>query len=145
MDDDKSRKYISFDFKVDNLKNIYSVLTGKTYTEAYRDFGSYLCNNGFRHVQGSCYDSVNEVNVMNVQLILSKFATDNKWFPYCLTDLNVTNIGKVYNLNNLFQNQAVDIFDDLAQGRAAMEKETPDTDKSQDDDIDPGDDDDLDP
>lgn len=51
---------LAFDLSTEQLEKIYSVQTGKSYTNAYNDIRKFLEKRGYKHRQGSVYHSAVE-------------------------------------------------------------------------------------
>ncbi len=77
---------LSFDFKTSELKKYYSK---KSPTGAYSRIRTYLKNNGFIHLGDSDY--MNEkIDDIITSVLLTKFASNNKWFPLCVKKIHVS-------------------------------------------------------
>ena len=49
---------IAFDLDMNKLQKVYSLQTGKNYTNAYYDIRKFMTSKGYEHRQGSVYHSI---------------------------------------------------------------------------------------
>ena len=95
----KILKQIAFDLDTKSLKIYYPK---NNWRKAYEDIKEYMYSNNFIWIQGSVYTSKIGMSNSNVRNIVKILQDDYKYLNKCVRDIVVTNIGKTYKLNNLF-------------------------------------------
>lgn len=96
----KKFKAINFDLIIKNLEKYYP----KHYTNAYKDIRDFFERNGFEHRQGSGYCSKDKITDSNVTDIIYSLKNELTWLPKCVSRLDVTDIGKNYDMTFILQN-----------------------------------------
>lgn len=97
------RKVIFFDLDTNKLKKHL----GKSYTIAYQQIKESLLKNGFRHIQGSVYETKKEVSYAKVVTELVRILDKYPYLKSCIRDIKVSNISKQYDLNYLLNNDGI--------------------------------------
>ena len=100
MDIRKDIISINFDLKVSDLNIYYFGLTGKSYRNAYKEFGSFLHDFGFNHIQGSGYISNKKINQGFLNEMFSISCDELPWLPFCTRDIKTS---RIYDLSNRYQ------------------------------------------
>lgn len=97
-----TRKQISFDLDTKILEKHYP---NSNWRNAYKEIKIFMIDNGFSWQQGSVYISNKPIHNTSINELLENLV---KLYPYlnnCMRDCVVTNIGKSYSLNHLFNKQ----------------------------------------
>ena len=107
----QSRHYkaVNFDLDTEELRRVFGE-PGRTL--AYSQIRSYLESHGFEHRQGSGYRSLKALSDLDVSDLVVDMYAELNWLPDCVKRLDVTNIGRDYDL------------DAVAKRRMAEEKAT---------------------
>ena len=94
------RKVINFDLDTKALKENYKK---GDWHNAYNDIKYFMEKNGFKHRQGSSYESINPMSKKQITSFVQKMATELSWLAKCLDNRNfdVTDIGNQYSVKNL--------------------------------------------
>lgn len=92
------RKAINFDLDTKKLKEVYTVQTGKVYTNAYEDLKRFFKSKGFEWRQGSGYISQKPIPYPTVLSIVSTAAKELPWLSECANKFDVTDIGQYHDL-----------------------------------------------
>ncbi|MBP3621522.1 MAG: hypothetical protein J6J16_07160 [Lachnospiraceae bacterium] len=92
-----NRKQISFDI---DTKVAYKIL-GNNYNNIYGYIRDYLKNNGFKHIQGSVYQSIEPLKTSRIMVHIDMLVSTYPYLEKCIRDINVTEILEVSNLNYL--------------------------------------------
>lgn len=87
-----SRKAINFDLDTNEMKEL------GIYPDGYRQLGASLQKQGFTHRQGSGYTSKDRLSNRQVDTIIKKVTQDNPWLVECVKRMDVTDIGRQYDL-----------------------------------------------
>ena len=99
---DICRRVINFDIDQNLLKANYpysSKIHGpKTYTNAYGKIQKYMESHGFSHRQYSTYDSDIPISLDRVYAVVSGLVNYMPYLPKCFQKIDVTDIGKQYDL-----------------------------------------------
>ena len=122
----RKKKLINFDLDTNKLKNVYSTATGHDYTNAYKELGSFFHKIGFDWRQGSSYVSKKSLTIADVTSIISLAKNNFFWLADCTKKIDVTDIGKQFDLTPLFKDDA-DIEIDISTPLPFMDKESPDS------------------
>lgn len=95
----QTRKQLAFDLDTNLLKKYYP---SKSYNNAYDVIKRHMQNNGFSWVQGSVYISDKAISYQFVSEIIEALIERNPWLNLCMRDCKLSNLGKEYDLNSLF-------------------------------------------
>jgi virulence-associated protein VapD len=99
---DKSvRKVINFDLDTKKLDRYYSS-TAKSGNNGYSDIRCFLEENGFEHRQYSTYSSYNKLYNRNIFKLIEKLDEKFPWIDKCVNKMDVTDIGEMYGLTDIF-------------------------------------------
>jgi len=104
----KKHRAFNFDLKIKLLKKYYPK---KNILGAYRDIKSFMFKNGFSHRQWSGYRTDEKLTDRQVQIIMLQMRKELPWIDKCSTKLDVTNIGKVYDIKNFFKSWDIEAGD----------------------------------
>ena len=96
MAEQKRYKAINFDLDTQRLRNLFGE-SGRR--KAYASIGRFLKSNGFEHIQGSGYRSINTMTTAEIIDVVVALYTELTWLPDCVQKLDVTNIGTEYDMN----------------------------------------------
>ncbi|MEG2814017.1 MAG: VapD family protein, partial [Oscillospiraceae bacterium] len=102
----KHFKAINFDLDTKKLKEIYDA---KHYTKAYADIKKSFTQNGFKHRQGSGYKSDEKLTDAQLVDIIEKLFEEYPKIKDCINRLDVTNVGKDYDLLEIFNDKTSSI------------------------------------
>ena len=80
----KKLKSIAFDLDSKALKENY---TKGDWHNAYNDINSYLNEKGFKHTQGSVYDSTTQFSDDELGSLIQKMAKKLTWLPQCVKSI----------------------------------------------------------
>ncbi|EHL19162.1 hypothetical protein HMPREF9628_01719 [Peptoanaerobacter stomatis] len=94
-----SFKQIAFDLDTKSLKIYY---LKNNWRKAYEDIKGFMYKNSFAWIQGSVYTSKRNMSNSNIRNIIRGLQIKFPYLNKCVRDIVVTNIGKTYKLNNLF-------------------------------------------
>ncbi|MCM1084459.1 MAG: hypothetical protein NC393_12915 [Clostridium sp.] len=94
-----SRKQITFDIDT----KIAEAIFGQSYRMLYFYIENMLKDNGFRHIQGSVYQSIGTVSNISVIVLMSELIQNKPGIEKCIRDIRVTDISKINDLNYLFE------------------------------------------
>lgn len=91
------QKQIAFDIDTKVSENIL----GSSYTNMYFSIKKFLLVNGFKHIQGSVYQSLKPMRTADVVYLVDVLVSTYPYLEKCIRDINVTEILEVSNLNYL--------------------------------------------
>lgn len=94
-----SRKQITFDIDTKIAETIF----GQGYRVLYFYIENMLKDNGFRHIQGSVYQSVDVVSNTSVIILIAELIQNKPGIEKCIRDIRMTDISKINDLNYLFE------------------------------------------
>lgn len=77
---------LSFDFRTDALRRHYSATSPQG---AYAIFKAFLCKHGFTPLKDSDYKCT-DMDDESARAILVKFASENEWFPLCISKATIS-------------------------------------------------------
>ncbi|EOB3876112.1 VapD [Campylobacter upsaliensis] len=80
----KKLKSIAFDLDTKALKENY---TKGDWHNAYNDINSYLNERGFKHTQGSVYDSTTKFSDEELGDLIEKMCEKLTWLPQCVKSI----------------------------------------------------------
>lgn len=103
----KYRKAINFDLDTKTLQKIFQSKNPFVYMEWYRQIGSFLKSNGFKHRQWSGYISKEPMSNTEITGIVRKLNKSLPWLKQCVQKFDVTNIGETFDLMFVFKHQKV--------------------------------------
>lgn len=92
------RKQIIFDVDTKKAEELF----GGSYRNLYMNIKLFMEKNGFEHIQGSAYESIDPMN--NFEVLDCINALKNKYpkLNKCVKDIRQADIGEVSSLNHLF-------------------------------------------
>lgn len=107
MADSGSRKQITFDLRLNSLKECYphGELTSSPqyYTQAYHDIRRFMYSNGFEHRQSSAYVSTEKLTALDIVLLMERLAAELPWLSRCVNEIDVTDIGARHSLKKILE------------------------------------------
>ncbi len=95
----RGRKQIAFDIDTHRLRAVYG---SSSWERGYEDIKRFMGKAGFQWRQGSVYVSDSGIAEMEVAKAMSTMIFKYPWLNLCMRDCTVTNIGKDFSLNYLF-------------------------------------------
>jgi virulence-associated protein VapD len=98
MPGSKRFKAINFDLDTQCLRDRFGE-SGRR--KAYSDIGRFLKDNSFEYRQGSGYRSTTTMSDPDIIDLIILMYTTFDWLPDCVQKLDVTNIGKEYDLDTI--------------------------------------------
>ena len=112
------RKYfkaLNFDLDTHQLKEHY---TGANYRQAYDDLRRIFKRHRFSHRQGSGYIFDDKLTTADIYDLMDELSRQFPWIGTCVNKIDVTNVGRQYDLTELLK-PAEDIIIDtsLATGK----------------------------
>ena len=99
-------KAINFDLRTSSLRSRFGE-AGRT--EAYRKINRYLLERGFEHRQGSGYRSTGELSDLEMTHLVSLMYRDMDWLLDAVRRLDVTNIGRDYDMDSIVREGLGDV------------------------------------
>ena len=103
----KYKKAINFDLDTKTLQKIFQSKNPFVYMEGYRQIGSFLKSNGFKHRRWSGYISKEPMSNTEITGIVRKLNKSLPWLKQCVRKFDVTNIGETFDLMFVFKHQKV--------------------------------------
>lgn len=100
MNDKNVRKAIYFDLDTNSLLTIFPKGTRTPYSEIKK----FMIKREFNHRQYSGYDSINAMSHAQVVKVIKDLSREFPWLSKCLKKLDVTDIGKEYDLLMVVKN-----------------------------------------
>jgi virulence-associated protein VapD len=103
----ESRRYkaINFDLDTQALRNLFGE---RGRSSAYSRIKNFLSRHGFEHRQGSGYRSTTTMtDSETVDLVVSLYSKFD-WLPGCVQKLDVTNIGREYDMDTIAKRHIAD-------------------------------------
>jgi virulence-associated protein VapD len=97
------RKQVAFDLDTKALEMYYPA---KSWEHAYDDIKRHMKANDFEWIQGSVYVSARPVTAVSTSNLLLVLIQKYPWLNVCMRDCVITNIGKLYSQNYLFDKSA---------------------------------------
>lgn len=70
--------------------------------KGYFDIRSFFKKHGFKHLQGSMYESLYSITDKDVYYTSFMLAKECPWINFCVNKYHVTNIGDQYDLKDIF-------------------------------------------
>ena len=120
------RKYfkdLNFDLDTHQLKEHY---TGANYRQAYDDLRRIFKRHRFSHRQGSGYIFDDKLTTADIYDLMDELSRQFPWIGTCVNKIDVTNVGRQYDLTELLK-PAEDIIIDTSlltvPDRSQQEKE----------------------
>ena len=107
-----TRKAINFDLNTKKLEILYP---GKDWHSAYDDIKRHMIKNGFEHRQGSGYHSYGPMRDYEVIAIISDAYEKMPWLNECVRKLDMTSIGKTFDLAALLRKDKDEVSHDVKQ------------------------------
>ena len=77
----------------------------KNFLNAYREIKSFMTKNGFSHRQWSGYRSAEKLTDVQVGLLMLEMREVLPWIDKCSTKIDITNIGKMYDIKGFYDLQ----------------------------------------
>lgn len=104
MELELSRKAVNFDLSEEKLKIHYPK---KNYRQAWYDINSFFTAHGFLHRQKSGYVSENAMSDLQFFEFINEVFNKFPWLAQCADTIDVTNVGKTYDLLKLKNSQSL--------------------------------------
>lgn len=95
----KRYKALYFDIRIKDLEQYYSLKNPKG---AYRKIKNFFIANRFSHEQYSGYHSLYKTTDLEIFEIIGKMNSIFPWLKFCISHIEVTNIGENHDLMYLF-------------------------------------------
>lgn len=93
------QKQIAFDIDTKVAEKIF----GSSYRSIYFYIEDTMKKNGYKHLQGSVYQSISPVGYMQVITLLERMIEKKPGLEKCFRDMRLTDITAENNLNYLFE------------------------------------------
>lgn len=114
-----TRKQISFDLDDHKLQKYYprpsSSLNPKYYKKAWGDIAEFMKKQGFEHRQYSIYVSRNPLTDADINYLVKNMVQKMPWLDSCLKAIDVTNVGKQYDLMEMVKETTLDLENKIVQ------------------------------
>jgi len=94
-------KIVSFDLDTKELKKYFPT---NSWNNAYYIIREHMENEGFKWIQGSFYQSNNQLLTQDVLIAIETLVGENEWLHKCMRDCRVGNIEGLNDLGFLFDN-----------------------------------------
>lgn len=94
-----TRKQIIFDI---DTKVASAILGESKYRKLYSDIERYMKKNGFKHIEGSSYESIHPITRTKVAYMIEKLISKYPYLSKCVRDTRETSITEGRSLNKLF-------------------------------------------
>ncbi|MDR0841810.1 MAG: virulence associated protein D [Acidobacteriota bacterium] len=98
-------KAINFDLDTQSLRERFGE---KGRAKAYSAVRSFMKQHGFEHRQGSGYRSTNTLSDLDIADLMVAMYKQLEWLSACVQKLDVTNIGREYDLNAIAKRRIED-------------------------------------
>lgn len=95
----ETRKLVIFDLDTNLLKIYYPK---KNWNYAYEDIKLHMKKNSFEWIQGSSYVSKEPMSSIRLGNIIKDLIKKNQWLHLCMRDCKETEVGRMYQKNDLF-------------------------------------------
>lgn len=95
---DRKRKQIVFDIDT----KIAEMLLGSNYRNIYRKIENHMYQHGFKHIQGTVYESEESKTNLQISLTIKELIKKNPSLKKCMRDIRQTDISNKHSLNNMF-------------------------------------------
>ena len=105
---EKKRKQFSFDLSMEKLRIHYDP---KSPTKAYSEIGFFLKGWGFRHSEGSIYESEKALSNYAFNRIMRRMMADLPWFGKCVNVCHVADISSPHDITRRFREHEREIAD----------------------------------
>lgn len=93
----EKRKQIAFDIDT----NVAESILGNNYRSIYNKIRAFLFNNNFKNIQGSVYQSNEQISTTRVMYLVDMLVSAYPYLEKCIRNINVTEILEVSDLNHL--------------------------------------------
>ncbi len=106
--DSTQRKGIYFDLDTEALKEYY--LKGDWHN-AYYDVRLYFEKNGFEHIQGSGYHSIEAMSEAKAMAVIYQMTKEIPWLNYCVDVCTISDVPELYDISHVFEREAQKLSD----------------------------------
>ena len=103
------QKQIAFDIDTKVAEKIF----GSSYRSIYFYIEDTMKKNGYKHLQGSVYQSISPVGYMQVITLLERMIEKKPGLEKCFRDMRLTDITAENNLNYLFEYDRTEVTDKM--------------------------------
>lgn len=100
---DKLRKGINFDLDTNKLEQNY---TKSDWHNAYYELRIYFEKEGFQHIQGSGYHSVEPMSESQVMSIVHKLTKKFPWINECVSVCTIADVPETTDISHVFVKEA---------------------------------------
>ena len=101
--DSTQRKGINFDLDTEALKEHYPK---GDWHNAYYDVRTYFEKNGFEHIQGSGYHSIEVVSEAKAMAVIYQMTKEIPWLNYCVSVCTISDVPELYDIAHVFEREA---------------------------------------
>lgn len=98
----RGRKQIAFDLDTNAMRQVYPT---DSWRNGYDDIKKFMQMAGFEWRQGSVYISARPMAKKEVDALMGTLSRLYPWLNGCMRDCTVTNIGKEFSLNHIFDKE----------------------------------------
>lgn len=99
--DSLQKKGINFDLDTEALKKYYPK---SDWHNAYYDIRSFFEKNGFEHIQGSGYHSVEPMSEAKAMTVIYKMTKEfSSWLNYCVNICTISDVPELYDISHVFK------------------------------------------
>lgn len=97
----RTRKQFSFDLVQERLRKHYSSTSP---ANAYTELRNFLESNGFRHIEGSVYESEKVLSRYRFDDLMRKLMKRFPWFGKCVGSCHVADVSSPHDITQRFRN-----------------------------------------
>ena len=101
--DSTQRKGINFDLDTEALQKYYPK---GDWHNAYYDVRDYFEKNGFEHIQGSGYHSIEAMSEAKAMSVIYKMTKEFPWLNYCVSICTISDVPELYDISHVFMREA---------------------------------------
>lgn len=101
--DSTQRKGINFDLDTEALQKYYPK---GGWHNAYYDVRAYFEKNGFEHIQGSGYHSIEAMSEAKAMSVIYKMTKEFPWLNYCVSICTISDVPELYDISHVFMREA---------------------------------------
>ena len=101
--DSAQRKGINFDLDTEALKQHYPK---GDWHNAYTDVRNFFRRNGFEHIQGSGYHSIEAMSEAKAMAVIYDMTKELPWLNYCVNICTIADVPELYNISHVFEREA---------------------------------------
>lgn len=117
--DNSLRKGINFDLDTAALQEYYP--KGDWHNACY-DVRIYFQKNGFEHIQGSGYHSLNQMSEAKAMAVIYRMTKEIPWLNYCVSICTIADVPELFDISHVFQERQDSGSKATLYGRNSMQR-----------------------